>query len=263
MNEPEPFVDIHCHLLPGIDDGASDWDTSLAMSEMAVEDGIRTIVVTPHQLGNYTENRGDAIRALTAELQQRLEQAGTALSVLPGGDVRIEPEMIDGLKSGEILTLGDHRRHVLLELPHELYFPLDGLLKELHSLGMVGILSHPERNMGILGQLKIVERLVEQGCLMQVTADSMTGSFGSAIKTFSDKLIQRGLVHFVSSDAHGLDSRRPILGDAFQRVLQLAGWQFAVEACCRFPAAVAAGRNVPQGRRPVEKRGLAAWFGWS
>ncbi|MFP6675716.1 MAG: CpsB/CapC family capsule biosynthesis tyrosine phosphatase, partial [Pirellulaceae bacterium] len=109
-----PFFDIHCHLAPGIDDGSKSWDDSLAMARMAERDGIGTVVCTPHQLGTYRHNRGTEIRALVAELQTTLQSAGLGLKVLPGADVRIEPDMISLIKSGEVLTLADGGIFVLL-----------------------------------------------------------------------------------------------------------------------------------------------------
>ena len=94
------------------------------MAEMAVADGIATIIATPHQLGNHAKNSGETIRAATAEFQRFLEQRHVPLQVLPGGDVRIEPDLLQKIRSGEVLTLGDRRRHVLLELPHDVYVPL-------------------------------------------------------------------------------------------------------------------------------------------
>ena len=143
MNYTEPFTDIHCHILPGLDDGASSWEESLAMAEMAVADGIATIIATPHQLGNNAKNSGKTIRATSGEFQRLLEQRRVPLQVLPGADVRIEPDLLRKIRTGEVLTLADRRRHVLLELPHEIYVPLDRLLDELKAAGVVGILSIP------------------------------------------------------------------------------------------------------------------------
>ena len=118
-----PFVDIHCHMLPGLDDGAVNLGVSLAMAQMAVADGIETIVVTPHQLGNYSRNQGTTIRAYTERLQRELKQRSIPLKVLPGADVRIEPDMTRRIQTGDVVSLADRQRHVLLELPHELYMP--------------------------------------------------------------------------------------------------------------------------------------------
>jgi protein-tyrosine phosphatase len=253
------FVDIHCHLLPGIDDGAKDWDDSLAMAGLAVSEGIDVVVVTPHQLGNYGQNCGDAIRELVNELQQRLDSARIPLKVLPGADVRVEPGMCERLVTGNVLSLGDHRRHVLLELPHDLYLPLEPILDELDRHRIVGILSHPERNEGILRCSDVVPALVERGCLMQVTAGSICGTFGSGSQELSEWLLTEGYVHFVATDAHGSRHRRPLIQRAFERVADLTSEPVAKELFADNPAAVADGQCVRPGRRPTFRR-KRSWF---
>lgn len=241
---PSGFVDIHCHMLPGIDDGSKSVDESLAMARMAVADGIATVIVTPHQLGAFRQNGGDAIRRAVAEFRALLSSHAVPLSVLPGADVRIEPDMVELVRAGEVLTLGDHGRHLLLELPHELYFPLEPVLEQLRAAGLVGILSHPERNQGLLQQPQRLAPLVELGCLMQVTAGSVAGTFGPASRAMAEWMLTEGLVHFISTDAHGSRARRPLLSRAFRRATELVGPAAAQRLCCENPAAVAAGREV-------------------
>jgi protein-tyrosine phosphatase len=256
-----PFTDIHCHMLFGIDDGSKSPVESLEMARMAVDDGIHTVVLTPHQLGAFRRNSGNVIRRRTAEFQQLLDKHGIDLQVLPGGDVRIEPDMVDLLQSREVMTLGDHRRHVLLELPHELYFPLEPVLDELESIGMTGILSHPERNMGLMRQPELLEPLVERGCLMQVTAGSLMGTFGRASQEMSEWMLSEGLVHFVATDAHGSRARRPLLHRAFDRVAELIDEVTALAVCCENPTAVAEGRIVATEPEEVPNRSRRGWFG--
>jgi protein-tyrosine phosphatase len=261
MNHPEPFVDIHCHLIPGIDDGSQSWDQSREMAEMALSDGVVTIVATPHQLGNFAHNHGKQIRAKTAELQQLLKQHGIALQVLPGADVRIEEGMLDKLQIGEVLTLADQGRHVLLELPHELYFPMEHVLIQLQRAGLVGILSHPERNQGLLKRPGLVESLVQAGCLMQVTCGSLMGTFGSASRQMAERMLEEGLVHFLATDAHGPNARRPLMRRAWERVAKLVGAEIATDLFCRNPARVIAGQDVPVTRYKPKGRGfLGGWF---
>jgi protein-tyrosine phosphatase len=259
VNRSEPFVDIHCHLLPGLDDGASNREEALAMAEMAVADGIGTIVATPHQLGSNAKNSGEHIRTAAVEFQRLLDERRVPLRVLPGADVRIEPDLPQKIRSGEVVTLGDHRRHVLLELPHDVYVPLDRLLTELAAARLVGILSHPERNRGILHQPSVVRPLVERGCLLQITAGSLTGAFGSQVQKFASSLVEQGLVHFVSTDAHSTKTRPPTLGPAFEQLVELTGKNVALDLCCRHPAAVAAGDVVPPGCRKYKRQ---SWTGW-
>jgi protein-tyrosine phosphatase len=253
------FVDIHCHLLPGIDDGATDVDESLAMARLAVADGITTIIATPHQLGSFAHNAGGDIRRRVAELQTQLDAAQIPLQVLPGADVRIDSGMVEAIVRGEVLSLGDHKRHVLLELPHELYLPLEPVLAELSRRNMVGVLSHPERNQGILRKRDVLAPLVEAGCLLQVTAGSFCGTFGSQCQEMAEWLLAEGLVHFVATDAHGPRSRRPLMLRAFERVAELTDDATAIDLCSRSPAAVAAGGQIRSGRRDVSRR-RRSWF---
>jgi protein-tyrosine phosphatase len=187
-----------------------------------------------------------------------LAAAGIPLTVVPGGDVRIDDNLPRRLADGEALTLGDHGRHVLLELPHELYVPLERTLEELRRAGIVGVLSHPERNAGLLANPQTAAELVDRGCLMQVTAGSFRGTFGPASQGMAEWMLAEGLVHFVATDAHGVTSRRPQLSPAFDRVAELAGESAAIELCSHNGAAVAAGRDVPAGRRPT----IARSAGW-
>ena len=262
MDRTPPFVDIHCHLLPGLDDGAKSWEESLAMAAMAAEDGVGTVVATPHQLGAYAHIDADNIRRNASRLQQQLSERGITVELVPGADVRIDEALLPRLRQGQVLTLADRRKHVLLELPHELYFPIAGVLDGLRAAGLVGVLSHPERNQGLLKQPQTTAALVDSGCLMQVTAGSLTGAFGSASREMAEWMLEEGLVHFLATDAHGLRSRRPLLRRAFERAAQLAGEETAVDLCCRNPAAVIAGQEVPTTRRRQKKRTMASWFHW-
>ncbi|MHB8970738.1 MAG: tyrosine-protein phosphatase [Pirellulaceae bacterium] len=261
MHPRAPLIDIHCHLLPEIDDGAKSWDESLAMARLACDDGVGTIVVTPHQLGAFTHNRGDQIREATCRLQEYFVQHDVALQVLPGAEVRVEPDLVERVRQREVLTLGDRGKCVLLELPHDMYVPLDPCLDELQGANMVGILSHPERNQGLLRAPGLVESLVQRGCLMQVTAGSLLGTFGGPAQAMAESMVQAGWVHFVATDAHGSRSRRPLMMRAFHRVVELAGEPAAHALCCQNPACVAAGKTISVVW-PANPTRPARWFNW-
>ncbi len=233
------------------------------MARMAVDDGISTIVATPHQLGAFSGNRGATIREQTDRLQSLLDDEGIGLTVLPGADVRIEPDMIEKIRKGDVLTLADRGRHVLLELPHEVYLPLDRLLEDLKRAGLIGILSHPERNQGILARPSLVSSLVRAGCLIQITAASLLGGFGSRSRTLAERLVKEGLVHFVSTDAHNTRSRPPLLSEAYAYVAALTTPATADQWFCHNPAAVVEGREVPLVNRRVAAPARQGWFRWS
>jgi protein-tyrosine phosphatase len=251
---PDPFVDIHCHILPGVDDGAKDWADSLAMARLAAEDGTSAIIATPHQLGSFHLNRSEQIRQLVRELNDLLVTEDIPVSVLAGGEVRIEASLTDRLLSGDILTLGDHRRHMLLELPHEMYIPLDTLIAELAARRITIVLAHPERNEGLFREPKLVGDLVDAGCLMQITAGSLCGTMGPGSQEFSEWMVHEGLVHLVATDAHSPRTRRPLIGRAYERLCELVDSQSADDLCCHSPARVVAGLGITPGRRPREKR---------
>jgi protein-tyrosine phosphatase len=258
----EPFVDIHCHLLPGVDDGAKSWQESLEMTRMAVQDGIQFVIATPHQLGAFGHRRGCEIRDATQRLQNYVAEQGSGLRILPGADVRVEPDMVPRIARGEVLTLADQRKHVLLELPHEIYVPLDRCLRELADHGLVGVLSHPERNQGLLRQPRLIPKLLQLGCLMQITAGSLLGSFGPHSQALCESMLDQGYVHFVATDAHGTKSRRPLLRRAFLRVSQIAGAEMAREICCHNPARVVRGESIPQRNGTQHSSGIMKWLPW-
>jgi protein-tyrosine phosphatase len=255
-----PFFDIHCHLAPGIDDGSKSWDESLSMAQIAERDGIGTIICTPHQLGTYRHNSGTEIRDLVAELQTALQSAGLELKVLPGADVRIEPDMMSLIRTGEVLTLADGGIFVLLELPHELFFPLDEVLDRLSEQGLIGILSHPERNQGILKRPEVISPLVERGCFMQVTAGSLLGTFGPRCRDFSTWMLEKGLTHFLSTDAHGPKSRRPLMQRAHERAAEILDHDAADLLCCHNPQKVTLGKRDIGIVIPITRS--ARWLPW-
>ena len=256
------MIDIHCHLLPGLDDGAESLEVSVQMARLAVDDGVGTVVATPHQLGSYRTNSGPEIRTSVQSLQQELQRRKIPLQVLPGADVRIEQGFVAELQSGNVLTLADKGRHVLLELPHDLYFPLEPVLRQLRDAGLTGILSHPERNRGIQRRPEIVRQIVEQGCLMQLTADSITGAFGSTVRRLSESMLDEGLVHFVASDAHGTRKRNPKLTAAFTQVAARTDPLTAQDLFIEHPRCVVEGRKIPGGRRKTRRARPVGWTGW-
>ena len=183
------------------------------------------------------------------------------------------------LKQGKVLTLADRGKHVLLELPHETYFPIDSLLKALRKQGLVGILSHPERNRGIIKNPDVMWDVVEAGGLLQVTAASLTGAFGSSCQEIAELAVDEGLIHFIASDAHDTKHRPFGMRDAYDTICDMAGEKLADLVCCENPARVFEGDDVKGGlvgknsRRSTQKRSknkpkqrkgfVSSWFGRS
>ncbi|MGL4514523.1 MAG: tyrosine-protein phosphatase [Lacipirellulaceae bacterium] len=253
------LVDLHCHLLPGLDDGPRDHQESIAMALLSRDQGIDTIIATPHQLGSFGRLTADDIRRGVERIRDLLRADGIAIDVLPGADVWVEEGLVEKVLAGEVLTLGDQGRHVLLEMPHDRYTPIDGLLDDLDRNGLVGVLTQPERNGGLLRMPGVIDDLVDRGCLMQVTAGSFLGASGPASQALAERMAKRGAIHFVATDAHGAKSRRPRLAEAFQAVAKIAGAQAARLWFSDFPRAVAGGEDVPRGAAPVDPPRRSVW----
>lgn len=205
------MIDLHCHLLPNIDDGPETIDISLKMAQSAVADGITTVACTPHILPGVYPNQGPDIRQAVKSLQSALDDANIALRLVTGADVHIAPDLVDGLRSGRLLSLADSR-YVLVEPPHHVAPARMGdLFFNLVVAGYTPVLTHPERLAWIDSHYGDLQRLVRAGVWMQVTAGSLEGSFGRGAQKWAHRMLDEGLVHILATDAHDLKQRAPIL----------------------------------------------------
>jgi protein-tyrosine phosphatase len=205
------MIDLHCHILPGLDDGATDLQVSLAMAEAFVADGVTTVACTPHIVPGVYHNSGPQIRAAVQQLQEALDQEGIPLHLVAGADVHITPDLASGLQSGHLLSLAD-TRYVLIEPPHNVLPPrLEECFFGLLAAGYVPILTHPERLSWINAHYTTVERLFQAGVWMQVTAGSLAGAFGRNPLYWAERMLDEGRVHFLATDAHDTKRRPPNL----------------------------------------------------
>ncbi|WP_163654734.1 tyrosine-protein phosphatase [Listeria sp. PSOL-1] len=217
------MIDIHCHILPGIDDGAENIDISLQMAKQAVEQGFSDIIATPHHLKGDYSNPGEIVRKKVAELNQAITEAGIPLTIHPGQEVRIHGEMLSGLEEGSVLSLADSK-YVLIEFPTSNIPLFTGeLFFNLQTNGYVPIIAHPERNMEVLGSLGSLYDLVDGGALAQLTFGSYQGRFGKKIKRLSETLLKANLVHFLATDAHYTESRSLVVKDPLHELYRKEG----------------------------------------
>ncbi|WP_243495566.1 tyrosine-protein phosphatase [Priestia aryabhattai] len=202
------MIDLHCHILPGIDDGAPTVEVSIKMAQKAVSEGIHTIVATPHhQNGTYINEKSDILQRVE-ELNERLIQERIPLTILPGQETRIYGEMVQDYQNGKILTLNATNKYVFVEFPSS-QVPrfTERLLYDIQAEGLTPIIVHPERNSRLIEDPDILYNLVNKGAMTQVTASSLTGRFGKKIKKFSMDLIHANLTHVIASDAHNTSGR--------------------------------------------------------
>lgn len=250
------MIDIHSHILPGIDDGPENLESSLNMARMAVADGTRAMVATPHTLnGLYLNKRKDVIEGVEA-FNARLENESIALKVLPGSDVALSPELISAFDSGEVASINDNKTYLLAELPpHFIPENIYKIIFELRTRGITPVITHPEREESIIKKPEILVNLVERGCLSQLTAASISGVFGKRIKGFARHLLKHRLAHIIASDCHSPDGRPPGLTMAVKEAAKLIGKDFATKMVNDFPLAVVEGRGIDLPRYiPFRKR---------
>jgi protein-tyrosine phosphatase len=207
------MIDLHHHLLPGIDDGAPDLDTALAMARIAVADGIHTVACTPHIYPGLYENHGAGIRAATAALAARLREADIPLTLTCGADAHLVPDMLPRLRAGLIPTIAGSR-YLLLEPPHHVAPPrFEDAVFQLMAGGYVPIITHPERLSWIETHHAVFGRLVHAGAWMQVTAGSLTGRFGRRALYWAERMLDDRQVHLLATDAHDERHRAPRLAE--------------------------------------------------
>jgi protein-tyrosine phosphatase len=263
------MIDLHCHILSGLDDGPGTVEESLAMARMGYGDGIRVVVATPHTLNGFHHNGRSAILAKVEEFKQALTrcrvQSGECaerrtpnselgslgaerrtpnaeLKILPGSDVRLCEKTLQELDEGSVLTIGDEGKYILLEFPTaSVPSQSESLLAQFLKRGIVPIITHPERNMEIVRRPERYYEMIRMGCLGQVTAMSLTGGFGTEAKRVAEKLLSCRLLHIIASDAHSSNGRPPILSKAVEAAGKIVGENEARKMVIDWPQAVLEG----------------------
>ncbi|MDQ0883005.1 tyrosine-protein phosphatase [Peribacillus sp. V2I11] len=218
------MIDIHCHILPGVDDGSADMKESLHMAKKAVEAGITHLFATPHHLNEKYVNVKIDIFDRVVRLNESLQQNYIPLTIHLGQEVRIHRDIFTSLEKGEILTLDDNGTYLLLELPSgRVPTYTQEVIYELLLKGITPIIVHPERNKELIENHKLLFELVQEGALTQLTSGSIIGLFGKNIKSFSKKIIEHNLAHFIATDAHNMNSRGFTLQEAYETITKTYG----------------------------------------
>lgn len=213
------LIDLHCHILPKIDDGSKTLDDSIKLAEAAIRDGVKYIVATPHHLDRQYTNHAKNVQTAVDIFQDELDQMGLDLIIYPSQEIHLNGDL--DKKIDDLLGLDEHRKYMLIEFPHE-QVPsyAKELLFNLSLQGVTPVIAHPERNKQIQDDPNILYDFVADGALSQVTATSLTGGFGKDTQKFAQMLITHGLVHVVASDAHALKGRKFVLREAYAELDQ-------------------------------------------
>jgi protein-tyrosine phosphatase len=274
------MIDLHLHLLPGLDDGAKTLEESIQMCWISYRDGVRTIVATPHTLNGLYVNDREAILDKVKELNTALEKFAfgndlndqndpnvtnehnvlnehsasmhspvDAFRILPGADVRLCEKTLLQLDQGEVMTISDGKKYLFLEFPFQgIPYQAEEIIFQIRTRGIIPIITHPERNLEIGQRPQRYYEMIRMGCLGQVTAMSLTGDFGSRVRQIAERLLKNRLIHFIASDAHSTDGRPPILSEGVRAAEKIVGKEEAQKMVTKYPQAILEGRkpNVPE-----------------
>ncbi|KRE83817.1 hypothetical protein ASG89_11915 [Paenibacillus sp. Soil766] len=209
------MIEIHSHILPDLDDGASDLDQAVHMAREAVEQGIHTVIATPHHENGRFTNDASSVELQVKAFQEELNRRNIPLHIHAGQEIRVYRDLIEDLEAQRSTTLGGSR-YILLEFPSDqISKGMNEIVYELQLMKLVPIIAHPERNREIVDNPTKLLELVQLGALTQVTAHSLLGHFGKSIQSFTLDLCRSNLAHFVSSDAHNTTNRGFALSEAY------------------------------------------------
>ena len=276
------MIDLHAHILPRLDDGAESLEESVEMCRISCRDGVRTIVATPHILPGVYKNDRSTILAKTQELNEAITKCGlrnaelgiqtphanpensssnhsalrtpsSEFRILPGADVHFTPNLLQLCENGEIVTVNDDGRFLMVEFDF-LSLPYRGeeVLFQLIAHGIIPVITHPERNLEIARAPQRYYQMIKMGCLGQVTAMSLTGEFGSERRRVAERLLAHRLIHFIASDTHSVNERPPLLSPAVREAEKIVGREEAQKMVTEYPRALLEGRrpDVPKPLSP-------------
>jgi len=247
------LVDVHCHLLAALDDGPRTPEEALAMCRIAYAEGTQMIAATAHQNETWHQVTPQRIRTAAQQLAELLQLSGLPLTVFPSAEVMAYPEMEDAWTQGELLSVADRRRYLLVEMPHRVFLDLRHVAEQLGQLGLRIILAHPERHAEFLHDPGRIEEMIEGGCLVQVSAASVTQPRSAEDERALKSWFKRGCVHLIGSDGHSPTNRPPRLADAYRQISRWTGTGMADRICSSNGLAVLQGMSL-RVPRPQPKR---------
>lgn len=213
------MIDLHCHILPGIDDGAENLEASIAMAEKAISQGITHILCTPHHNnGKYTNPKSEVVSRVL-NLQEELDRRNLPLTVLEGQEVRITGDLMEEIENGQILFTDLDDTYILIEFPTmDIPAYTENIFFQLRRMGKIPVIVHPERNAKFREDPNRLIEYLEMGCLAQLTAPSYVGIFGKSIQKTAKEMVEHNLVQMVASDAHGVNKRNFYMKEAYEAI---------------------------------------------
>ncbi len=236
------MIDLHCHLLPGIDDGPKSIEESLDMARHAANAGITKIVTTPHITPGRYDNSLASIQPVFENLKAAIKEQAIPVEISFAAEIRFDPVIIDMVNNDILPVLGEYEgeRIILLEFPHT-HIPrgCEDLIRWLADKGVRVLIAHPERNGSVMGNIEIITSFIKMGCLLQITGGALTGVFNEGPRECAVELLKRGWVSIIASDAHNMHARCPELEPARQEAAKIVGEEKASDMVISRPASIA------------------------
>lgn len=238
------MVDIHCHIAPNVDDGAKDMEEAIKMAKMAYQNGTKKIINTSHFYDTTQFVTGEKLKEQIEKLNKRLKEEDIDIEIMTGNEAYISPELPKLLDESKVFTLTGSK-YLLMELPmQEIPIYTESIIYDLRLRGIIPIIAHPERYAEVIKNPKVVYDLIGQGVLMQVNGGSFRGRFGEDSRQTAEILLKHNMIHFVGSDGHSSRSRRPVLKEAFERVVDLVGEEYAGKLFYENPKSVIENKDI-------------------
>lgn len=239
------MIDIHAHILPGLDDGPATEDEAIEMCRVAAADGISVLAATPHLFSGWPAVTRELIQTGVVSLRRRLNHEGITLHILAGAEVYADADLLNNVHSGLAMTLADGK-YMLIEMSQDVLPPgIADVLFELHLTGICPVITHPERNRAIQSEPELLLPFIEAGNVVQITAGSLTGEFGREAEKSARDLVLRRMAHVMASDAHSARRRPPRMSDARRIATEIGGAAQAQEMFEKVPAAIITGEDFP------------------
>ena len=259
------MIDLHAHILAGLDDGAETIEEAVAMCRCAEQDGASAVVATPHMFNGVYDVRREHILAGVETLRRALADEGLPLTILPGADVHANGDLAAAARANRAMTVADNGKYLMVEFARDVIPPhIEDMLFDLRLMGIIPILSHPERHPDLQTDSAFLEAVVRTGNLVQVTAGSLLGRFGREAERTVWRLLDDGLVHVVASDAHDTRRRPPGLSEARRLVEDRLGRNVAETIFDDTPQRIVAGEEapLPELAEPALPRRRRTWAWW-
>jgi protein-tyrosine phosphatase len=258
------MIDCHCHMLPGLDDGAKSLDIALEMASVATSSGVSDILLTPHHNDGLYLNSREEILSRVKAFQEELDCEGLPLKIYPGSECHVVPELPDHLEKGIACTYADQNRAVLLELPkNALPLGAEQIIEQVEYLGFQPVIAHPERNSVLCREPERIRDWFERGWKFQLTNQSCSGEFGEGIQKVCYQWLKHGWIHFIASDAHRSAGRSPDMRKGVNQISEWFGEEVATLLSCDNPGRLISGEaivDMPRATVRQKRKGFRLWW---